>query len=81
MPISALVVTLDPALGEVAREVIATDPRVTLGEPQGNRLPVVTETETLSAGEELLRELGRIPGVLNVDVVGIDFSDFDGEAS
>jgi hypothetical protein len=76
-----LVVTLDPALGELARDAIASDPRVTLGEPQGCGLPVVTETETLSAGEDLVREIGRIPGVLNVDVVEIDFSDLEGESA
>lgn len=79
MPVSALVLTLDPALGDVARESLALDPRVTLGEACGTRLPVVTETESLADGEDLAIELARTPGVLGVDVISIDFSDIDGD--
>ncbi|MCE7892414.1 MAG: hypothetical protein DYH12_22375 [Sorangiineae bacterium PRO1] len=77
MPVSALVVTLDA--GERARRsvlyVLSRDPRVSVGEAVGERVPVVTETPTLEESEDVTEQLLQIPGVRFVDVVSIDFSD------
>lgn len=78
MPISALVITLssDPKEKQRAVEALSQDPRVTLGERQGARLPVVVETETTREGSRMVREeLLQIEGVVFVDVVMVDFSD------
>lgn len=83
MPISGLVVTLsdDPSLHKIALDQLASDPRLTLGELHGNRLPVVAETDTVRQGTNLVREeLLDIPGVVFVDVVSVDFSDIDESA-
>ncbi len=77
MPVSALVVTLDA--GERARRgvlyVLSRDPRVSVGEPVGERLPVVTETVTLEESEDVAEQLLQVPGIRFVDVVSVDFSD------
>lgn len=77
MPVSALVVTLDA--GERERRgalyVLSRDPRVSVGEAVGERVPVVTETPTLEESEDVTEQLLQIPGVRFVDVVSIDFSD------
>ena len=72
---SALVVTLegDASVRSTAIDALASDPRLTLGEPAGVRLPVVAETSGLAAAETLAEELLAIPGVVFVDVVLVDF--------
>ncbi len=83
MPISGLVVTLSdvPSLQKSALDQLASDPRLTLGELHGIRLPVVAETQTVRQGTDLVREeLLDIPGVVFVDVVSVDFSDIDNSA-
>jgi hypothetical protein len=75
MPISSLVLTLEAPVKHSVYEVLAADPRVEVGEAHGLRLPVVTETRTLSEGEALAEQLGALPGVTFVDVVLVDFSD------
>lgn len=79
MPVSGLVVTLaaDPALRERAFAAILGCHGVTLGEAMGARLPVVTETETMSEHEALWRRLEAIDGVLQVRLAFHDFSDVD----
>lgn len=81
MPIGGLVVTLDPdpARRALAHGALASDPRLTLGEARGDRLPVVAETATLDEGEALFRQVSEVPGVIFVDVVSVDFSDQHGE--
>ena len=76
MIVSALVVTLsrEPGDRDLAMADLARDPRLTLGEPTGDRLPVVAETDSTALGAELCEALGGQPGVLRVDVVAIDFS-------
>ena len=82
MPVSALVVTLSPIPGESeqALQTLREDPRLTLGERQGTRLPVVVETQTTRESTRLVREeLLAIEGIVFVDVVMVDFSDTHGE--
>ena len=76
MIVSALVVTLSPEPGDrvLAMTTLAADPRLTVGAPAGDRLPVVAETDSTAHGAELCELLGQQPGVLRVDVVAIDFS-------
>ncbi len=83
MPISGLVITLsdDPSQRQIALDQLATDPRLTLGQLHGSRLPVVAETETVRQSTDLVREeLLDIPGVVFVDIVSVDFSDIDESA-
>ncbi len=84
MPISGLVVTLSNDGGEQARalKVLDDDRRLTLGELQKNRLPLVAETETIGEGSRLLREeLKAVDGVVFVDVVSVNFEDVTGESA
>lgn len=78
MTVSGLVLTLaeDPIARAHALEALNADPRVLRGEAQGLRLPVVTEAETAEEAEALCEALGRLPGVVFVDVVSIAFSTF-----
>lgn len=80
MPIASLVVTLDhrQPLREVALGHLVADARVDVGAARGAYLPIVVETDTAQEGEELVESLLGTPGVLSVDVVGIDFS-LDGQ--
>ncbi|MEY4550981.1 MAG: hypothetical protein RL685_7176 [Pseudomonadota bacterium] len=54
---------------------LARDPCVELGQPQGAQVPVVCETPTLEEGRQLFERLRRMEGVVNVDVLSIDFED------
>jgi hypothetical protein len=76
MPISGLVVTLseDPAERANAIAVLSRDARLELGEPTGARLPVVAETASAQAAEDLFRSLFDVSGVAFVDVVSVDVS-------
>jgi hypothetical protein len=81
MPISGLVVTLSDDKNEQARaiEVLSADTRLTIGERQKNRLPVVAETKGVKEGSRLVRqELLDIEGVRFVDVVTVNFEDVTG---
>ncbi len=78
MTVSGLVVTLTrdaDARSALAR--LHADPRLTLGEPVADRLPLVAEAPDARAGEALVRELEATPGVARVDVISIDFSSED----
>lgn len=75
MVTSALVVTLgeDDGLRRAARATLAGDSRLELGDAFDAHLPVVTTTDGLAAAEQLVEEIGRIPGVVGVHVVRVDF--------
>lgn len=78
MPISSLVLTLDesPAQRALALAAVTRDSRITVGTPLEERwLPLVTETASLSEGEQLAESLKELPGVSFVDVVMVDFSE------
>lgn len=74
MTISALVVTLSRVRSEQTLALLASDPRLELGERFDDRVPVVCETSDCRAGYELVQALRDIPGVDKVDVVMVDFS-------
>lgn len=75
MVTSALVVTLgeDDDLRRAVRATLEGDSRLELGEAIDAHLPVVTTTGGLAAAEQLVEEIGRIPGVVGVHVVRVDF--------
>lgn len=77
MTVSALVVTLLPEPGprRAVLDLLAGDPRLTLGEPIVDRLPLVAETRSCADGEALVRELEALGGVARIDVIAIDFSE------
>ncbi len=77
MVTSALVLTLTPHPVERLRALarLAADPRLELGEPVKDRLPVVAEAASAADGAALCDALGAHEGVLRVDVVAIDFGE------
>ncbi len=80
MPVSGLVITLcDLApLRETAIGALAANPDIVVGELQTrNRLPVVTDTQTIQAQNALWEDMARLPGVLLVELAYHDFSDVD----
>ncbi len=69
MAISGLVLTLSAdAAADVALSTLAADPRFTLGDRIGRRIPVVAETRGPHADHDLWDELGSTPGITHVDV-------------
>jgi hypothetical protein len=76
MIVSSLVITLapEPELRTRALAMLVEDPRLTLGDAIGDRLPVVAETPSAELGARLCDELATRAGVLGVHVVAIDFS-------
>lgn len=77
MVISSLVVTVEPDACVRVIEAIATRGDLTLGEPQGIRIPVVGEHADAGAGARAIDEVTALDGVLRVDVVAIDFDAAD----
>ena len=80
MPIAALVLrALCPAAElPLVCDQLRLDPRLTLGELHGDRIPAVLDSASLQEGEEAVEALTRTPGIGHVDVVMIDFSDVGG---
>jgi hypothetical protein len=76
MVVSALVVTLpaDPLRSLEVLVELGRDPRLTVGEPVRDRVPVVAETAGAREGAALAERLAELPGV-RVDVVAIDFGE------
>ncbi len=75
MVISALVVTTDPKAVNRTLDALASDSRLTLGEPTRNRVPVVAQTLSSRAGRSLFQELRDLDEVWSVDVVMVDFAE------
>ena len=77
MPVSGLILSLndDRRLRDGALEAIKHHNAVSLGEMQGQRLPIVVDTPDSDADREVWRWLHELPGVLFVDLVCTDASD------
>ncbi len=73
MSISGLVLTLDPATPPNTLSILNTDPRLTLGEANGPRLPVVVDAEDGRASRDVVDELAALEGVLAVDIAFVSF--------
>jgi hypothetical protein len=86
MLVSALVLTLDddpssprsesPAASSLLAH-LAQDQRLRVGTPAARRLPLVAEVPDAAAGERLVEELQRLPGVSFVDVVLVADEELD----
>lgn len=79
MPVAGLVLTLaqDSRLASAVTHGLRLDPRITLGERNGQQLPVVVETQTIAEDETAFEELSRAPGVVLVELAYHDFSDIE----
>ena len=77
MPIASVIISPVPDRELRCRALAAllTEPRVELGEAQGDYLPAVLDTGTAEEGEELVSDLLKTAGILRVDVVSIHFED------
>jgi len=77
MPVLGAVLTLhdQPTLRAGALSALSTDPRITVGEPQRGRLPVVLATDTRADDKALWRSLEELPGITHLELVTADFSD------
>lgn len=72
MPVVGAVLQLRPGHG-LPPEL--SDPRVTVGEPAGDRVPFVLVTEQRREDRDLLEQLEASPDVLSVLVAFVDHSD------
>jgi nitrate reductase NapAB chaperone NapD len=77
MPIVSAVLTLAPDLVTRAavQRALGTDPRITLGPLNADRLPVVLETSSRDEDRALWERVADSPGVLNIELAFADFSD------
>ncbi len=77
MPISSLVVTLEPEQQQQSRTLrsLAALGGVTCGRRVGSRLPLVLEASTLRESERTFEVIRELPGVLLLDLVQLNFED------
>ncbi|TVQ62275.1 MAG: hypothetical protein EA379_05430 [Phycisphaerales bacterium] len=77
MPVSGLVLTLSRNDADRAAALTALDRRegVSIGEPQGHRLPIVVDTPCSEDDRAVWEWLHTLPGVLFVDLVCADASE------
>ena len=68
---SGLVVTLDPDAPEwdSALSALESSAAFTVGEPNGDRLPLALEAEDAAASERWTEWLRQLPGVCGVEIV------------
>lgn len=80
MTISGLVIQLDDDMerAELARAALRQEPRLTLGEARGSRVPAVLDVAELPLACGVHEWLRSVPGVLDVRVV---FVDVEGDSS
>ena len=81
MPVLGAVLTLSPQpeLAAQARALLAGEPRIELGEPTRDRLPVVLSTHTRDEDRAVWRLLETWPGITHVELAFADFSDLQNE--
>jgi hypothetical protein len=72
MPVVGAVLVVAPGTDLAA---VSADPRFTVGQPAGSRVPVVLETTTRREDVDIWERVVAIPGVLDVQPVFADFSD------
>ena len=75
MPISAYVIRYLPADQAAVQERLRALPGVELGEPTGTGVPVVADTPTTRAAEDMGGHLRQIPGVQSALLVYHNFED------
>jgi nitrate reductase NapAB chaperone NapD len=77
-PITGLVVTTRPGCVERVARALAARSDVSIGNATDRALAVATDTPTLAADRRLLAWIGDLPGVVQVDIAFVDFSDVHG---
>lgn len=76
MPVSGVVLTLDEGAAEAhLLGALAQERGISIGERQGQYLPLAVESETIAEGELACERLRDLPTVLALNVVFIDFSE------
>lgn len=80
MPIVSGYLTLEPTTFQVEiYRQLSSDPRVTLGRPMANLLPLVVSTRTVIEDREVWRQIAAVKGVLLQQIVHADFQDLHEE--
>jgi len=77
MPVSGLLLTIDPAHEDTLRAALAADRRATAGDTIGTRLVVVLDTPSKRADETAWEWLRGLPGVRWIDLVWINVDPAD----
>ena len=79
MPVLGAVLVLDtaPERAAEALAILSTDPRVEVGPPCRERLPVVLTTTSRAEDRDLWDSLCALPGVTHLDLVFADFRDLE----
>ena len=82
MPISSLVLTVavPPAVESKLLARLERDERFTLGERNGNKVPVVIDAKSREEERRLLEELLHDDCVVNLDVVFNEVTEQEGDA-
>lgn len=83
MPVSGLVIQVDPARREAIISTLNTLAHVELTEtPEGEALVAVLDVASMREEEELFKEINDIPGVRNVSLSYHNFEDIsDGQVN
>lgn len=76
MPVVGAVLVVTPKADLAS---VASDPRFTVGEPCGDRVPVVLTTTTRREDVDVWDRIVALPGVLDVQPVFADFSDISAQ--
>lgn len=81
MPISSYVIRCAPVDQPAVLDLLRALPGVELGEPVAAGIPVVADTLTTRAAEELGAQLQRLPGVKSAVLVYHNFEDVADEGA
>ena len=79
MPVVSAVLHAIPGKMDTLRTTLAQDPRITLGEPQDDRLPVVAVTSNRIDDKQLWRDLEFNDNIRFFELAFADFSDIHPE--
>lgn len=82
MPVSGLVVQIDPACRETLIETLAAIEHVEIpAAPAAERLVVVLDVPTMRDEEEIFKQISDLPGVRNVTLSYHNFEDISASTS
>jgi len=79
MPVSSLLLTITPEAEPALRDALGADPRTTLGDRVGCRLPIALDTPDREADRDAWDWLRALPGVRWIDLVWISIDPEDAE--
>ena len=75
MPISGIVIRLDPGQAAAVRSAVARSPELSFGAERTGALAAVIDAPDYLRHDALLDTLAATPGVCAIDIVFHDFSD------